>query len=1071
MVDSAWEQRALDRAIEEGYLTPRELEELLEGSTRLGSRLSALVKGGTLSEVVASRLLSLTAANGSATHAAAHEPIPHPQAEAGAPEDAGERFVLGEPLGHGGMGDVYRAEDRRLKRAVALKFLRGDEPERISRFLREAQAQARVDHENVCKVYEVGELDRRPFIAMQLIEGEPLLVVDSASTRPSPMLERMSTEQKARVMQKVAAGIHAAHREGLIHRDIKPGNILVERTEDGDLRPYVLDFGLAREVAAAGVSSFGLAVGTPHFMSPEQARGEAQLDRRTDVYGLGATLYAVLSGQPPFMGASSLDVLVKVTEAEPLPLRDVPEDLSTIVFKCLQKDPAQRYDSARALAEDLGRYLDGDPIHARRTSLVYRLRKRASKHKRLLAVASVAALAVLATAAAGLRAQWRGRETARLAALFGEEVKGIENRLRIAQLAPEHDVSKQKAAIRESMTRLAAQVQRLGPVAEGPGAYALGRGSLALKEYTDARTSLQRAWDVGYRPKEVSYALGQVLGAQYQRELRQLDAVSDKKKKEEKRKELEQSLRDPALRHLREARGLDLDSPEYAEALIAFHELRDADALAKAKAAYEALPWLYEARVLEAQVHTRQAEAEVNGGRYAEARAVYAQAEASYREALQIGRSDSSIPEGLCRLAPWLMQVEMYGGASAVEPYFQRGLDECERAIRIDRESADAQLSKSYLLWRAGENETRQGRDPRAHLTASIEAGREALRLRPNDDRIDRILYSLGVAFCVRGQWEQENGLDPRESFVEAARHLEQGLQRQPSDIALLTVHGIVRYLYAGYEARHGRDAEAPRRESEATFRKAMALQPDNMVAKANLGMMLVEEAWDLLVTGGDPRGPIERTLGIASTHPICLTNRGEALLVRAEYEMAHGLRPEQTLAEAEKIRSGVLAVNAKYPPLFVQMARAELLEARLDLERGRDLQPALEEARRAAARALASGHRPGPVHLIEARLSLLEARHRVARGLDPAAAVARARASLDKAVRVDPEDPAVHAAIAEASRWAADWERRQGRTAAAEVTRGLASVEKALLINPRYAEALALRSTLQALRGPSPRT
>src|SRR6185436_10345753 len=137
----------------------------------------------------------------------------------------------------------------------------------------------------------------------------------------------------------VAEGIHAAHREGLIHRDIKPSNIMLEPTDDGDFKPYVLDFGLAREVAAAGVTSLGLAAGTPNFMAPEQARGEAgALDRRTDVYGLGATLYALLAGKPPFEGPSSLEVLIKVTESDAPPL-PVPDDLATIVTKCLQKEP------------------------------------------------------------------------------------------------------------------------------------------------------------------------------------------------------------------------------------------------------------------------------------------------------------------------------------------------------------------------------------------------------------------------------------------------------------------------------------------------------------------------------------------------------------------------------------------------------------------------------------------------------------------------------------------------------------------------------------------------------------
>jgi serine/threonine-protein kinase len=326
---------------------------------------------------------------------------------------------------------------------------------------------------------------------MQLISGEPLFVADGESPRPSPTLLQMTVEQKVRIMQKVAEGIQAAHRQGLIHRDVKPTNVMLETTADGDFKPYVLDFGLAREVAATGVTSHGLAAGTPNYMAPEQARGEAgALDRRTDVYGLGATLFAVLAGKPPFEGPSSLDVLVKVTEAEPEPLRGVPEDLAIIVAKCLRKEPAQRYESARAVAEDLGRYLGGEPILARPAGLSYRLLKKARKHRRLVAVGAVTLAAFLVLGTVSLQGQLRARERARLAAAFGQEVKAIETRMRIAFLIPEHDITPEREAIRRRMKAIETQMAQIGGVAQGPGHYALGRGYLVLRDYAKAREHL-----------------------------------------------------------------------------------------------------------------------------------------------------------------------------------------------------------------------------------------------------------------------------------------------------------------------------------------------------------------------------------------------------------------------------------------------------------------------------------------------------------------------------------------------------------------------------------------------------
>ena len=299
-------------------------------------------------------------------------------------------------LGQGGMGMVFLARDLRLHRNVAIKFVRGDDPASVPRFITEARAQARVSHERVCKVYEVGEIQGQVFIAMQYIDGEPLSVLGS----------RLTVEQKARILREATLGVHEAHRQGIIHRDLKPANIMVERTEDGELRPYVMDFGLARTLQGDATET-GTVLGTPHFMSPEQARGEVtRLDRRCDVYSLGATLYCLLTGEPPISGSNALEVLSRIATEEPaLPRalnRDIPVDLESIALKCLEKERSARYDSARALADDLERFLSGDAVQARAAGPGYRLRKRLAKHRRAVAATAVAAALVLAARGDGV---------------------------------------------------------------------------------------------------------------------------------------------------------------------------------------------------------------------------------------------------------------------------------------------------------------------------------------------------------------------------------------------------------------------------------------------------------------------------------------------------------------------------------------------------------------------------------------------------------------------------------------------------------------------------------------------
>ncbi|HEX7839798.1 MAG TPA: serine/threonine-protein kinase, partial [Kofleriaceae bacterium] len=314
-----------------------------------------------------------------------------------------DRYELLELLGKGGMGSVYKARDRRLDRTIAIKFILGAAPTLTIRFLREARAQARIEHPNVCRVYEVGEVSGRAYIALQFVDGEPL----------HKAAARMSLDDKVAVVRDVALAVHEAHQLGIVHRDLKPSNVLVERTGNGRWFPVVMDFGLARETTVeAGITESGIPLGTPAYMPPEQARGDVQaIDHRSDVYSLGATLYELLTGTVPFPDPSLVTVLARVLHDDPPAPRslqpDLPADLETIALKCLAKDPAERYPSARALADDLPRYLDGQPILGRRQPWWQRLRlrlPRRARGRRALVVLACAVAVELGVASLGVSA-------------------------------------------------------------------------------------------------------------------------------------------------------------------------------------------------------------------------------------------------------------------------------------------------------------------------------------------------------------------------------------------------------------------------------------------------------------------------------------------------------------------------------------------------------------------------------------------------------------------------------------------------------------------------------------------
>jgi len=277
------------------------------------------------------------------------------------PRRFGEYELL-EKFGMGGMGIVYKARQPKLDRVVALKMIRrnqiGGEQE-IHRFRSEAQAIARLDHPHIIPLYEVGEHRGRHFFSMLLVESGSLM-----THQP-----RLSKDQRksAQIMATVARAVHYAHQHGILHRDLKPANILL----DAEDQPYVSDFGLAKNIDDdLSLTQTGAVLGTPSYMAPEQAVGKhGKGSPAADVYSLGAILYELLTGQPPFAAETPLATLKQLQEQDPRPPRSinrkVNRDLETICMKCLEKDPQKRYPSAEALALDLERYLRDEPIDAR----------------------------------------------------------------------------------------------------------------------------------------------------------------------------------------------------------------------------------------------------------------------------------------------------------------------------------------------------------------------------------------------------------------------------------------------------------------------------------------------------------------------------------------------------------------------------------------------------------------------------------------------------------------------------------------------------------------------------------
>ncbi|MEW6757200.1 MAG: protein kinase [Acidobacteriota bacterium] len=994
---------------------------------------------------------------------------PWPASESGPQEGAwgsirGEekpRYTLLEPLGAGGMAEVVKAYDESLQRHVALKFLHIQHPALTERLLREARLQARVEHPDICRVYDAGELDGRPYIAFQLVDGPTL---DRASSE-------LRVEEKVLLVRRVAEAVHAAHRLGLIHRDLKPSNVLVEKTEEG-WHPFVTDFGLAKEVAAPSLSVSGSITGTPHYMAPEQVRGEAHaVDRRTDVYGLGATLFELLCGRPPFEGDSAVDVMVKVLADEPPPPRSlrpsIPRDLDTIVLRCLEKDPDRRYDSARALAEDLGRFLDGSPIEARRAGAGYRLWKIVRKNRLLAAVSAAALAAVLVLGGLWIQARVRATEQAQAAQRFGRDLEQAESVLRFGRLLPLHDTRPEKSMVLERVKRIERDMADLGGPAQGPGNAAIGRALLALERHEEARGRLERAWELGYREPEAAYALGRVLGALYQAELAQTARLGGKELKEARRKEIDQSLRDPALRFLSLGRTSQVDSAAYLEGLFALYEGRTGDALARAEEAERAIPWLYEASLLKGDAFLRQAMDAQDRGEWEACLAALARAREAFGRAADVGHSDARVHSAAA--GAWVLEMDVHAArGSDSEAAYAAALQSCDRGLVADADHGRLHnvASRAHLL--AAQHQASKGGPAGPLFERGIASALAAQALDTKDAEAPR---NLALAYFRMGEWATGAGQDPFPLWDKAVEACGRSLALSPGDPYALNTLGLTHWRRADQEMSRGIDPRDSLGRAAKAFRQALAPRPF-FVYLINLGNVYLFRAMYEMGKGHDPEPSFDEAIrnyeAAAALNPSvsqCFSNLGSVYLKRGEWQMGRGEDPMPSFLKGRENLQKAVELNPNRPAGHYNLHTSCLAVAVQEMQAGRSPEAWLGQARGALDRALAL--RPGFYEYLRAQgeVDLYLARWRVRAGGDPEAHFRAAAAAFEASLKANPAAPHTLLNVAQGNRLRAEWLGEKGRSSAADVQRGLAAAESALRMNPEFHQALAEKGALLLVR------
>ena len=901
-----------------------------------------------------------------------------------------------EFLGEGGMGRIFKAFDPVLKREVALKFLARDEPDKILRFVLEAQHQAKVDHPNICKVFEVGEWKGQSYIAMQLIRGKTL-----AQARGE-----LSLEEKVGVMQVVAEAIHAAHRQGLIHRDLKPGNIMVAR-DGGGLKPFILDFGLARGLEPTGLTQQGVAVGTLGYMAPEQAKGiEGAVGFPADIYGMGATLYMLLAGDPPFVDSSGLELLRRTVEEEPRPMStldlNLPRDLDTIVMKCLEKEPGRRYPSALALAEDLRRFLAGEPLLAIPLDWRDAVRKKLRRNRTLSLVVGVATVAVLVLGGLGLRAQWRARAQSLLAQRFGMESERLAGAYRWAQLLPLHDMRPNKAELRAWMGRLEAQMKSQGSLAKGPGHFALGQACLTLGEPQKALVHLEAAWKAGHQDAESAELLGLAHGAVLQEALAEVPRLGTKALKEARLAELKQLHTGPALYFLR----LSGSNPSLVqEGHIAFLEERYDEALAKAQQALEKDPWLVEANLLMGKVHLARARSRIEQGNDAGAAQATTEALAAAGRAEVTARSlqDAYALEADARHMELELAVARGLPVEGPAQAYQRAL---EQALAVDPETADIhlKLTRLYRLWADAQGDA--GQDPEPHLELALHHCREAMRFSPGQP-VATLLLSL--TYIAQADYRATHGQDPLPILEQALSFAQAAIKLRPEDAIFYNNLGMAFLTRGQYLEKHGRKAKPDFQAAVAALETANRLGPGLYYSWVNRGICLRHLAMLEAVDGGNPVPIMEQAQACyreaAKLNPNRATihnNLGVLCQYKAEMELRRGVDARPSLEEAVTALKRALAINGKFASSHAALGDVATLRGLQSRLGGGDPLPSFREAIGHFRTALAINANDADIHQKLGRAWLEQARTLVALGRADAGALDKARLAFETSLRID---------------------------------------------------------------------
>ena len=845
---------------------------------------------------------------------------------------------------------------------------------------------------------------------------------------------------------------------------------MIEKRSDGSVVPVVMDFGLAREAGEGqGLTESGAVMGTPAFMSPEQARGEARhLDRRSDVYSLGATLFDILTGHAPFEDETIVNIILSVMTKEAPTLRSVvptmPEALETICARCLTKDKEQRYPTAQALAEDLTRFLNSEKIVAKKVGLIYRLKWRARQNKPAAALVLSLLISVIGFAGYGLRQSYVARKQSELQRQIAQDSKDIEWLVRTAYALPLHNVEREQQLVRKRMEQVESRLRSYGDLAAGLGHYALGRGHLSLHEHKSARSHLEEAMRLGERGPELYAARGRVRGELYHEALLEARRSGEKTWVEQKQKELQRELLDPATAALQKALArrseLTLDSPEYIEGLLAFYAGRFEEADQKAQSALAQTPWLAEAAKLRGEVSHAQALSKIGDGKHNEARTLLNQAIAHYQLAADISRSDGLISAALARALIDLADLDRLQGKSQ-DQSFAAAQSAAERTITSLPSSATGYLEASRVQFLTAKSFKFKG-NKQATYNLAIDFAELAIKRDP----LNFIAWdSLGNALTWRGVYEHGHQQNPEPTWQKAERALQQAITLAPNFPWAHNDLGICYSSWGNYQLDKGEDPRNNFRKAMASARRAVSLDPKYLFAYATILMAKAQysdyslehgQSFDDLVTEAVR---LEGLCGPGCTNYVTFQRNMEVLWINhALHSAQRGTSPLPALTRARSYLSARRELSNSFSQCYFSRY-ADWTETEWILLSKQDPTAAVERALSALQSCKSFDALAEAPFMLEARLLLVRSRWKAQQHEPNQADILSALAAATKAVELNAESADSLIEKSRALYFLAIM--LKGAAREAWIVDGLAAVAQGLKVNATSGPLLAMKAVL----------